>query len=226
MALTIEYKPERHHGRWIALVVFLIILVLCGWYGYKWYTTGVLPFDIPVASANSGINESDISNDEITTYTVPDTHPRYLSISALNLTNARIYSVGLDANNLIEAPTNIHDISWYNKSGTPGDGGVVLMNAHNKGVNRSGAFYNLAALKEGEVITVERGDGEIFHYSVDSSKTMSLDEFNTEGLATMGKSKKPGTEALNLITFDGKWVPRLGTFDHRTIVWALLVDDK
>lgn len=226
MALNIDYKPERHPIRWIILIIILLLLAAGGWFAYKWYTTGNLPLDIPIASANNGVNETNISNEDIKNYTVPNTHPRYLSIASLNLSKARVYSVGLDANNLIEAPSNIHDISWYNKSGTPGDGGVVLMNAHNRGVNKNGAFYGIADLKKDDLVTVERGDGEIFRYGVVKTKTMSLDEFNSEGLTAMGKSAESGIEALNLITFNGKWVPRLGTFDQRTIVWTTLVDDK
>ncbi|CAN5421011.1 hypothetical protein BH10PAT4_BH10PAT4_0390 [soil metagenome] len=226
MALDIEYITERHAGRWVALIVFVCILALAGWVAYKWYTSGDLPVAIPVASANSGVDEVDVSYDDVNTYTVPDQHPRYISIPSLNLGKTRVYSVGLDVSNLVEASANVHDTSWYDKSATPGDGGVVVMNGHNKGINKNGAFYNLSRLSSGDSITIERGDGEVFTYKVAETQTLTLDDLNNDGLARIGKSAVVGKEGLNLITFDGKWVPRLGTFDQRTIVRAVIDDSE
>ncbi len=53
---------------------------------------------------------------------------------------------------------------------------------------------------------------------------MSLDDVNTKGMKMMAESAVPGKEALNLITCDGKWVPRLGQFDRRIMLRAVLVD--
>jgi sortase (surface protein transpeptidase) len=226
VSLNIEYKPERHPGRWIALIIFILILGAAGWFGYKWYTSGELPIALPVASANSGINEADIAYDDVKNYSVPESNPRYISIPRLDAGKTRVYSVGLDSNNLIEAATNIHDVTWYNKSGTPGSGGVILMNGHNQGINKNGAFYGLSKLVAGDKITLERGDGQTFSYTVATTETMTLDDVNASGMARMGKSAEPGKEGLNLITFDGKWIPSLGTFDKRTIVWSLIDETK
>ena len=53
---------------------------------------------------------------------------------------------------------------------------------------------------------------------------MSLDDVNTKGMKMMAESAVPGKEALNLITCDGKWAPRLGQFDRRIMLRAVLVD--
>lgn len=222
MALDIEFTSEHHPGRWILAVIILIVLLAAGWFGYKWYTTGDLPFTIPVASANSGVNEADVSVDDVKSYSVPAQNPRYITIPTLHLNKTRIYAVGLDSNNMIKIPTNVHDVSWYEKSGTPGEGGVILMDGHNVGVNRNGAFYGLNALTKGQKVTLERGDGKTFSYHVVENKSLTLDEVNNGGMAMMGKSAEPGNEGLNLMTFDGKWVPRLGTYDHRTMVRTVI----
>jgi sortase (surface protein transpeptidase) len=226
VALDIKFKPERHPGRWILLIILILLLAAAAWYGYKWYTTGELPISIAVAKANSSVDESDVSYDDIKNYTVDDQHPRYISIPSLQTEKARIYAVGLDANNMIKAPANIHDVSWYDKSGTPGEGGVILMNGHNEGINKNGAFHGLDKLVKGDKITLERGDGEVIDYLVVENNTLTLDEISGDGIAILGKSVNPGTEGLNIITFDGKWVPRLGTFDHRTIIRAIIDTDK
>ena len=226
MSLDIEYIPERHVGRWVALAIFILILAAGGWFVYSWYTSGNLPISIPVASANGAVSEVDVSYNDVKSYEAGSNQPRYISIPALSLGKTRIYPVGLNSNNLVEDASNIHDVTWYTKSTAPGDGGVVLINGHNKGINKNGAFYNLSTLSSSDKISIERGDGKSLVYDVVDVQTISLDEFNSKGLALLGTSASQSKEGLNLVTFDGKWVPRLGTFDQRTIVRAVIDDSK
>jgi len=226
MALDIEYVKERHAGRWVALIIIILVLAAVGWFGYKWYTTGNLPIDVPIASANTAIDESSVSFDQTNSYIVPSTQPRYITIPSIELTKTRIYPVGLDSNNLLEAPANIHDVTWYKASGIPGDGGVMLMQGHSVGVNTNGAFAKLSTLEKDDIITLERGDGETFSYRVVENQSMSIDEVNASGMKMMGQSADPGKEALNLIAYDGTWVPRLGMFDRRTMLRAVIVDEN
>jgi hypothetical protein len=226
MALDIEYVKERHAGKWLALVVIILVLAAAGWLAYKWYTTGDLPVSLPVASANSAVDESDVTYDQVNEYTVPAANPRYISIPSINLNSTRIYPVGIDSNNLLEVTANINDVAWYEKSGTPGDGGVILMNGHNTGINNDGAFAKLSELVKGDRINIERGDGRKFSYTVVENQSMSIDEVNATGMKTMGTSADPSKEGLNLIAFDGKWVPRLNMFDRRVMLRAVIVNDN
>lgn len=225
MALEVDYKKEHHPGRWIALIVIIAILAASGWFGYKWYTTGALPpVPLPLSSGDTDIDESDVSTEQIDEYTVEDLQPRYIRIPSLDLDTTRIYTVGLNSDNLLESPSNIHDAGWYDRSGTPGDGGIILINAHSTGITTNGAFTGLGTLAVGDSIVLERGDGEVFTYKVVENQSMSIDEVNATGMAMMGKSAEPGKEALNLITFDGTWVPRLGMFDRRIMLRAVIAD--
>ena len=76
----------------------------------------------------------------------------------------------------------------------------------------------------GDIIEVERGDGEKFRYEVRENQSMHLDEVNNGGMRMMMTSAEEGKEALNLITCDGKWVPRLNQFDRRIMLRATLID--
>jgi hypothetical protein len=221
MALDIEYVKERHPWRWVVLIIVLAIGAL-GWFGYNWYATGNLPISVPFAIADTSVDESNVTQTQISQYTVSQTHPRYISIPSLHLGNTRVYPADLDSNNFIKAPSNINDVSWYGKSDVPGNGGVILMEGYNKGITKNGAFANLNTLKTGDKIIVERGDGQKYTYSVVENKSMTLDEVNSGGMSLMGKSAVEGKAALNLMTFDGQWVPRLGTFDKRTMLRAVI----
>lgn len=227
MALKINYTRERHVGRLVFAIIFVGFLAATGWFGYKWYATGELPFFIPIVSATDvTVDESDVTATQISDHKVAANQPRYINIPLLGVGDARVYQVALDASNQIETPDNIHDASWYNKSATPGSGGVIILSGYAIGANHDGVFKKLNTLIPDDEIIVKRGDNEIFTYRVVENKNMTVDEANTLGMSIIGKPVKADKESLNIIIADGKWVPGLGTFDRRTIVRAAIADLK
>lgn len=211
-------------GRWIFSFILIGLLALAGWYGYRWYTTGEMPpIALPIAGANSGLDESIITAAQIQNYTVPAAQPRYLSIAALKLGKTRVMPVEVNAKTKQETPINIHDVAWYEKSSTPGSGGLVLIDGQNGSVGHGGALQQLKTLPIGSIIVIERGDGQTFSYKVVENQSMPLAEVNSTGMKLMSQPVQPGQEGLNIITTDGSWVPRLGTFDHRIMLRAALV---
>lgn len=224
MALDIYYTKERHPGRWIAFIIFLALLGAAGWYGYKWYSTGEFPIPLPIASADSGVNESVVTEAQIKQYSVPANNPRYISIPSQFIGNTRVFPLGLAADKQLATSDNINDAAWYEKSSTPGSGGVVLINGHSTGIRHDGAFAKLKTLQADASIVIERGDGKQFTYKVVENKSVTIEELAATGMKTMGQPVDSGKEGLNIITNDGKWVPRLGTFDHRVLLRAAIVE--
>lgn len=212
---------------YIAIVFWLLLVVLLsvtGWYTYRWYMEGELPPIVSAKSADPRVDETIVSDKQIDEYTVPATHPRYISIPSLGV-KARVFAVGVDAKNQLQAPKNISDAVWYDKSALPGDGyGAILMDAHNGGITRDGVFAKLNTLAKGAEIMIERGDGKQFTYKVVENQSMSLEEANKTGMQMMMKSADPEKEGLNLITCDGKYVPRLQQFDRRIMLRAVIAD--
>lgn len=212
--------------RVLLLILLIALLGLTGWYTYRWYMYGEQP---PIetrllVSANPAIDESEVSEEQVQTHTATPSHARYLSIPKLNVSDARVFEVGLTADGAMQDPTNLSDVVWYNKSATPGSGGVVLLNGHNGGVTRDGVFAQLHTLDRGDVIEVERGDGTLLRYEIRENQSMHLDEVNDTGMSMMMQSAQEGKEALNIITCDGNWVPRYGQFDRRIMLRAVLVE--
>lgn len=224
MALDIYYTPERHTGRLIFSIILIALLAATGWYGYRWYTTGEIPFSLPIASANTAVSESAITPAQISKYSAAASNPRYIRIPSLDVGNTRVFPVNLDASNQVETTPNINDAAWYKKSATPGSGGVVLVAGHNAGIGHDGAFSKLKTLQADSQIKIERGDGKVLTYKVVENQSMTIEEVNTTGMKKMGQPIEAGAEGLNLITTDGKWVPRLGTFDRRILVRSTIVD--
>lgn len=225
MSLEIHTPKPHHPIRWFIIVLVIGIISTVGWFGYRWYTTGELPLVLRTfVAANMASSETGISVADVTSYSVPALHPRYIHIDSLNLSNTRIYPVGLDAKTLLSYPSNIHDFGWYEKSGAPGSGNIILLDSRSDTYSKAGPLSNVSDLKIGEIISLERGDGTKFSYKVLENQSLTISEVNQIGMKRMTTSAENDKEALNIITDSGVWVPMLGTFDRRTIVRSVIID--
>lgn len=226
--LSIQQQRNLHLGRWFSLALLLAVLIVTGYWTFKWYTTGEKPPLIPLpatAYADPSVDETPVSDSAIDKYTVPANHPRYISIPALGIGKTRVMTVGLTKLNTLDTPRNISDTAWYENSATPGQGyGQVVIDGHSGGASRDGVFVNLGSLKSGDEIIVERGDGKKITYKVAQATTMSLKETNATGMQELLKPYDQGKEGLGLITCAGKWIPRDKVFDQRILVWAVVED--
>lgn len=225
MALDIQFHKNRHPIRWIVAILLIALLVAGGWFGYRWYTTGDIPLaSVPLVNAGTIVDESMITPLQVSQYTVTALRPRYIKIPSLDVGNTRIYPVRLDTNNLLEYPSNIHDVGWYEKSDTPGGGTVILLNSHSKGIHENNPLVRLKNLHEGDLITLERGDGKLFNYKVVENEIMTIDKVNDTGMKRMGQPVEASAEGLNIIADDGTWIPKLGTFDRRIMLRAVITE--
>lgn len=169
------------------------------------------------------LEEEAPTEEQVTEYTVAADRPRYLSISKLGVVNARIIAVGVKSNGELGTPNNIFDVGWYEASGKPGQGGVMVIDGHNGGPHVHGVFKDLPNLVEGDIIKIERGDGKIFEYKVVENKTVALSEAD-EYMKTAFKSPVSGKESVTLISCTGEWSQAQGTYLSRQFTRAILVD--
>lgn len=225
--LSIKHKRQLHIFAWVFWTLVVGTLIATGWFLYRYFETGELPSFVTVKAlqADPDVDETVVTKKQVNEYKVPKDHPRYISIPSLNIEKTRVFPVGTDKNNQLLAPKNIADAAWYQKSALPGAGyGAVLINAHNGGVTRDGVFAKLGALGINSQIFVERGDGKILTYKVVENQSMSLEEVNKSGMKMMMQSADEAKEGLNLITCDGKWVPKYQQFDRRIMLRAVRVE--
>jgi sortase (surface protein transpeptidase) len=231
--LSIHRKRSFPIMWWAIGVVVAIVITLSAYYAYQWYVNGVKPplVALPAtAYADTSVDETKLNLGDINSYTVPASHPRYISIPALGVSKARVQTVVLTKLNTLAMPDNIGDAAWYTESSNPGQGfGQVVIDGHNQGVNHGGIFAGLDNLTTGDKITIERGDGKKITYIVAKTITMTLQDANTSGLKALMKPIDTSKEGLGLITDTGTWIPRDKVFDKRILVWATaesVTDDK
>ena len=174
------------------------------------------------ASAESGTSRIVPSADKpsettIARHTVAPEAPRYISIPRLNI-HARVLSMGLNEKNQLDAPKNIHDAGWYEDSSSPGLPGAMLFDGHSGIGKTNGIFHYAAKLSRGDTIKVERGDGQMFTYSVTSVEVLHVDSVD---MSTMITPDEKADEGLNLITCTGRQIPGTTSLDQRVLVRAV-----
>ena len=163
------------------------------------------------------------TENEVYEYRVAPNQPRYLTIERLGIRNARILVMGINNKGELDTPRNIFDVGWYENSGRPGEGRTMMIDGHNGGPHVHGVFKDLPSLVIGDVIKVERGDGEVFRYQVVENKSVPLAESDSY-MAEAAKSPERGKESITLITCTGEWSQAQQTYLSRQFTRAILVD--
>lgn len=237
------YIPKIIWGIILVLIAAFIIRVVVwenSYYSSKEGSERAVAVD---AEANPEVDESEVTEYDINSYTVPATNPRFISIDAINVPKSRILSVGINNKGELATPVGIFDAGWFNESGKPGQGGTLLLDGHNGGPTKTGIFKHLPLLcvdgdtstrtaekssrtcsGTGDVITIERGDGTIFKYRAVENVTIPLSEADAY-MSTATVSPKKGVESLSIITCTGEWSQAQRTYLSRQFTRAVLISE-
>ena len=233
LVMSLKIKGWRKILRWVGwsllvilLAVFLIRIVVFehNYYSEKDGSERVVVETEEEEEEGVELVEEEPTEAEVREYTVAPDRPRYLTIEKLGIRNARILPMGVNAKGELDTPRNIFDVGWYEGSGKPGQGGTLIIDGHNGGPHVIGVFKNNPSLVEGDIITVERGDGIIYKYAVVENNSVLLSEADAY-MSTAAKSPEPGKESVTLISCTGEWSQAQGTYLSRQFTRAVIVED-
>ena len=225
--MSLKLNSGRAIAKWIIISILGILMVVFVVKVTLWekdYYEGKEGSERKVAmDMGDDLIEEPPTEQEVVEYTVAPDRPRYLTVERLGIHNARMLPMGINKEGQLTTPNNIFDVGWYDGSGKPGQGGTLLVDGHNGGPHVQGVFKALPSLGSGDIITVERGDGQIFHYSVVENKAVPLSESN-DYMATAMMSPMKGKESITLISCTGEWSQAQKTYLSRQFTRAILVD--
>lgn len=144
-----------------------------------------------------------------------DTDPKKIYIDKIGV-DAYVQKVGVDKNQQIAVPNNIHIAGWFIDTSKIGEKGLSIIDGHVDGLTTGGVFKDLNKLKAGDSIKIEKGDGSVVSYEIMQNITVPTSES-----AGVLYSQDPKVESqLNLITCIGNYDREAQTYDKRVIVTA------
>jgi len=165
------------------------------------------PIDIITSSV-------DIPSEEIPTeFSVAPDLPKVITIPAISV-KGYIQSVGIDQENRIAVPSNVHLAGWYINSVRPGENGLSIMDGHKDGTTLGGIFKNVEKLKNGDELSIEYGDGTIKEFKVVDVKKVSIED----AFDLMYEKRDEIDRQLNLVSCGGRYNKEERTYDDRIIV--------
>jgi LPXTG-site transpeptidase (sortase) family protein len=217
------FATEKRPQRWpiIALCIISVIGLVIAGNGLRRQKRPQPVSATPTLATTAGSTQEQIAppevKDSLESYKVAADLPRIISVPSLSI-KARVISLGLTGTGAIDTPKYPADAGWYNGSAKPGQAGAVFIDGHVSGeTSKGGVFLNLKKVKDGETISIEKGDGNTVTYKVVARDQQPYQEVDME------KALQPyqGKNSLTIITCAGKYDEGLQTFTERLVLYAV-----
>lgn len=145
--------------------------------------------------------------------------PVSISVPAVGIrSSSDLLTVGLNKDHTIQVPTTAAQAAWYRLGPTPGALGPAVILGHVDSNQGPGVFYNLGALRPGQIIDVTRADKSVAHFRIDAVNSYRKDQFPTQ--AVYGPINYAG---LRLITCGGTYNFKIHHYESNTVVFASLI---
>ncbi len=139
-----------------------------------------------------------------------------VQVSALGI-HSQLVQVGLNTDGTVEVPSTYSKAAWYRLGPPPGALGAAVLLGHVDSYRGPAVFFQLGAMRPGQVIDVTRADGSVAHFRVDAVKTYPKDAFPTE--TVYGPITYAG---LRLVTCGGTFDNTTRRYDSNVVVFASL----
>lgn len=204
----------RQKTRLVALIVGVVLIGIGVNAVRKWYK-------IQHAGVPAGHTVATVSTDEPSeqlppkNYSVTADKPLSIQLPTVKA-GGFIQQVGVDKENRMVVPNNVHMAGWYTGSVLPGADGLSILDGHVHGLYAKGIFYNIGKLKTDDKFSVTFGDKSVRRFKVKQVQTVSTKEADT----ALFVRDKTISKQLNLITCTGKFDKDSKTYDSRVIVVA------
>ncbi|WP_433437372.1 class F sortase [Nonomuraea sp. CA-141351] len=173
------------------------------------------PGRVVLAGAATGLVLVAFGKSMQTTTTTPTAGvvPKSIDIPAIDL-EAPLMKLGLSKDGEVELPPYEKPkvAGWYSGSAVPGEKGASVIIGHVDTKTAPAVFYRLRQLRKGETVKVERSDGKVVSYKVDSIEQVHKDSFPTRRVYV--------DDGLKLVTCGGKFDYAKGEYVDNIIVYA------
>jgi sortase (surface protein transpeptidase) len=140
--------------------------------------------------------------------------PVRLRIPALRLTSP-LQRLGVRADGTIAVPESPHAAGWYERGPRPGQAGPAVILGHVDSRDGPGIFADLAGLRRGAVVVVDRADGSTVTFRVTKVSRVAKSRFPTD--LVYAPTLEP---ALRLVTCGGSFDETRRSYRDNVIAFA------
>jgi LPXTG-site transpeptidase (sortase) family protein len=150
---------------------------------------------------------------QATTNSAGSVVPQSIDIPSIEV-EAPLMKLGLSKDGEVELPPYEKPkmAGWYTGSAVPGDKGASVIIGHVDTKTAPAVFFKLRQVRKGEIVKVERSDGKVVKYKVDSVEQVSKDHFPAKRVYI--------EDGLKLVTCGGKFDYAKGEYVDNIIVYA------
>jgi hypothetical protein len=149
--------------------------------------------------------------------TLPQSRPVKLQIPAIGV-SVGFVSLGLQPDGTMEVPNSAHQAGWYRGASTPGARGPAVVTAHVDWLQEKGVFHDLARVRPGDEVTVDRTDGATAVFGVTRIEQYPKSQFPADEVY----GDTDGAE-LRLITCGGHFDHATHSYSDNVVVYARMV---
>ncbi|MBF8188476.1 class F sortase [Nonomuraea sp. K274] len=152
-------------------------------------------------------------NMEIGTTPAAAVVPESIDIPSIDL-EAPLMKLGMEKNGEVELPPYEKPkvAGWFTGSAVPGEKGASVIIGHVDTKTAPAVFYKLRQLRKGETLSVERSDGKVVKFRVDSIEQVHKDSFPARRVYV--------EDGLKLVTCGGRFDYAKGEYIDNIIVYA------
>ncbi|MEU6809672.1 class F sortase [Streptomyces sp. NPDC046831] len=173
----------------------------------------------PQPAAAEGV--SDGGTARLAAPALPPSPPDRIRIPSIRV-DAPLTGLGLTASGSLDVPpaeeTNL--AGWYEAGTTPGETGTAIVAGHVDNTEGPAVFYDLGALRKGNVIEVDRRDGSVAVFTVDAVEVYQASDFPDDKV--YGAADRP---ELRVITCGGGYSRSTG-YQGNVVVFAHLMGSR
>jgi LPXTG-site transpeptidase (sortase) family protein len=194
----------------LASATLLVVTLLLGYFALRPGSTPAPRLVVNQPATTLPLTEPAVSLAPLSTSPVAR-----LTIPAIDV-DARVISLGVDSDGVMQSPDNPTDVAWYTFAAHPGYPGNVVLAGHVDYVNYGPAvFWRLRDLKKGDDIYIALQDGSSFHYRVTS--LTNYDDATAPVADIVGPTATP---VVTLITCTGVFDSAAHNYNQRLVVRA------
>jgi len=149
---------------------------------------------------------------------LPESIPTRLRIPTIGV-DTYFVPLGLEEDGEVEVPEGYEEVGWYTYGPTPGEIGPAVVLGHVGSKYGPGVFTDLADMKVGEIIYIDREDGGTAAFEVTAVEPHLQSAFPTERV--YGNIPYAG---IRVITCSGTFNTETRRYDQVTVVFGRLVE--